>query len=223
MLFYLLSADELRALLRRLGYRLTRDTIRKTIEYYLARTSHGSTLSALVHAWVLGRANRGNALEHLTRLLRSDIAVIQGGTTAEGVHLAAMAGSVDVLQRCFTGLETTGDTLRFTPPGPSSSARWRLPCATASTPSRCGSTAQVCASAPSPGKRRRSASNAGDRRECSARRLGRVRRATQGRGALKSAQRVNESGLSDEAPCAANLSAGMSRMNVCPAYLLECS
>jgi trehalose/maltose hydrolase-like predicted phosphorylase len=118
MLFYLLSADELRELLRRLGYRLTRDTIRKTIEYYLARTSHGSTLSALVHAWVLGRANRDNALEHYTRLLRSDTVDIQGGTTAEGVHLAAMAGSVDVLQRCFTGLETTGDTLRFNPAWP---------------------------------------------------------------------------------------------------------
>jgi trehalose/maltose hydrolase-like predicted phosphorylase len=118
MLFYLLSADELRALFHRLGYRLTRETIRKTIEYYLARTSHGSTLSALVHAWVLGRANRDNALEHFTRLLRSDTADIQGGTTAEGVHLAAMAGSVDVLQRCFTGLETTGDTLRFNPAWP---------------------------------------------------------------------------------------------------------
>jgi len=118
MLFYLLSADELRALLRRLGYRLTRETIRKTIEYYLARTSHGSTLSALVHAWVLSRANRDQALEHFTRLLRSDTADIQGGTTAEGVHLAAMAGSVDVLQRCFTGLETTGDTLRFNPAWP---------------------------------------------------------------------------------------------------------
>jgi trehalose/maltose hydrolase-like predicted phosphorylase len=118
MLFYLLSADELRALLHRLGYRLTRETIRKTIEYYLARTSHGSTLSALVHAWVLGRANRDNALEHFTRLLRSDTADIQGGTTAEGVHLAAMAGSVDLLQRCFTGLETAGDTLHFNPAWP---------------------------------------------------------------------------------------------------------
>jgi alpha,alpha-trehalase len=30
---------------------------------------------------------------------------IQRGTTAEGIHLAAMAGSIDLLQRCFTGLE----------------------------------------------------------------------------------------------------------------------
>jgi trehalose/maltose hydrolase-like predicted phosphorylase len=55
----------------------------------------------------LGRANRDQAFDHLTRLLRSDTADIQGGTTAEGVHLAAMAGSVDLLQRCFTGLEAT--------------------------------------------------------------------------------------------------------------------
>jgi trehalose/maltose hydrolase-like predicted phosphorylase len=29
-----------------------------------------------------------------------------------------MAGSVDGLGRCFTGLETTGDTLRFNPTWP---------------------------------------------------------------------------------------------------------
>ncbi|GDY33909.1 glycoside hydrolase family 65 protein [Gandjariella thermophila] len=118
MLFYLLSADELGALLARLGYRMPRDTIPKTIEYYLARTSHGSTLSAVVHAWVLARAHRPRALEFLVDALESDVADIQGGTTAEGVHLAAMAGTVDLLQRCFTGLETTGDTLRLNPHWP---------------------------------------------------------------------------------------------------------
>jgi hypothetical protein len=58
MLFYLLSADELRAVFARLGYRLDRETIPKTVKYYLARTSHGSTLSAVVHAWVLARSDR---------------------------------------------------------------------------------------------------------------------------------------------------------------------
>ena len=43
--------------------------------------------------------------------LRSDVADVQGGTTAEGIHLAAMAGTVDVLQRCFAGVETRGDVL----------------------------------------------------------------------------------------------------------------
>jgi trehalose/maltose hydrolase-like predicted phosphorylase len=118
MLFYLLSADELRDLLGDLGYRLEPEVIPATIEYYLSRTSHGSTLSALVHAWVLARAHRDQSLEYFKLLLESDVADVQGGTTAEGIHLAAMAGSVDLLQRCFTGLETRGGVLRFNPQWP---------------------------------------------------------------------------------------------------------
>jgi trehalose 6-phosphate phosphatase len=119
MLFYLLSADELRELLGRNGYTLAPEAIPRTIEYYLARTSGGSTLSALVHAWVLARANREQALAYFELALRSDIVDIQGGTTAEGVHLGAMAGSVDLLQRCFAGLETRRDALWFNPHWPS--------------------------------------------------------------------------------------------------------
>jgi trehalose/maltose hydrolase-like predicted phosphorylase len=118
MLFYLLSADELRDLLGDLGYPLEPELIPRTIQYYLRRTSHGSTLSALVHAWVLARAHRDQSVEYFRLLLESDVADVQGGTTAEGIHLAAMAGSVDVLQRCFTGLETRGGVLRFNPQWP---------------------------------------------------------------------------------------------------------
>ncbi|WP_339122179.1 glycoside hydrolase family 65 protein [Pseudonocardia sp. D17] len=118
MLFYLMSADELRELLGGLGYPLPPAVIPLTIDHYLARTVHGSTLSALVHAWVLARANREAALDHFERALRSDVADVQGGTTAEGVHLAAMAGSVDLLQRCFAGLETRHDALWFNPHWP---------------------------------------------------------------------------------------------------------
>jgi trehalose/maltose hydrolase-like predicted phosphorylase len=38
--------------------------------------------------------------------LDSDLADIQRGTTREGIHLGAMAGTVDLLLRCYTGLET---------------------------------------------------------------------------------------------------------------------
>ncbi len=118
MLFYLLSADELRDLLGDLGYKLEPETIPRTIEYYISRTSHGSTLSALVHSWVLARAHRDQSVEYFKLLLESDVADVQGGTTEEGIHLAAMAGSVDLLQRCFTGLETRGGVLRFNPQWP---------------------------------------------------------------------------------------------------------
>lgn len=115
MLFFLLSADELTALLAHLGYRWDPAAIPRTVDYYLARTSHGSTLSAVVHAWVLARGHRQRALQYLVQALRSDVADVQGGTTSEGVHLAAMAGSVDLLQRCFAGVEIREDTLWLNP------------------------------------------------------------------------------------------------------------
>ncbi len=118
MLFYLLSADELRELLSRLGYRFAPEQIPRTVDYYLERTSHGSTLSALVDAWVLTRRDREQAMAYFDQVLQSDVADVQGGTTEEGIHLAAMAGSVDLLQRCFSGLETRGDRLVLGPMWP---------------------------------------------------------------------------------------------------------
>ncbi|MFP1154709.1 trehalose-phosphatase [Mycobacterium sherrisii] len=118
MLFYLMSSDELLLLFGRLGYGFAPDQIPKTIDYYLSRTSHGSTLSAVVHCWVLARANRRMAMQYFEQVLKSDVADIQGGTTAEGIHLAAMAGSIDLLQRCYTGLETRNDRLLLGPHWP---------------------------------------------------------------------------------------------------------
>jgi alpha,alpha-trehalase len=115
MLFYLLSADELRELLERLGYELSREAIPRIVDYYLMRTSHGSTLSRVVHSWVAARSNRKLSWELFSETLESDVADVQGGTTAEGVHLGAMAGSIDLLQRGYTGLEARGDVLWFNP------------------------------------------------------------------------------------------------------------
>jgi trehalose/maltose hydrolase-like predicted phosphorylase len=120
MLLYLLSSDELREILMRLGYQFAPEQIPKMVDYYLARTSHGSTLSGVVHAWVLARANRDRAMEFFEQVLKSDVADIQGGTTSEGIHLAAMAGSVDLMQRCFTGLEMRRDRLVLSPQWPDS-------------------------------------------------------------------------------------------------------
>ncbi|MEZ4599530.1 MAG: glycosyl hydrolase family 65 protein [Syntrophotaleaceae bacterium] len=120
MLFYLFSASELQQLFEQLGYRFKRETIPKNIDYYLQRTSHGSTLSWVVHSWVLARANRRGSWKLFQGAIDSDIADIQGGTTAEGIHLGAMAGTVDLIQRCYTGIETKGGTLHFNPRLPKS-------------------------------------------------------------------------------------------------------
>ena len=115
MLFYLLSAEELRGLLDRLGYRLEPDAIPRNVNYYLERTSHGSTLSGVVNAWVLARSDRTRSWRFFTEALASDLHDLQGGTTAEGIHLGAMAGTVDLAQRCYTGLEAREDVLWLNP------------------------------------------------------------------------------------------------------------
>jgi beta-phosphoglucomutase family hydrolase len=115
MLFYVFSAEELGALFARLGYPFDADTIQRNVAYYAQRTTHGSTLSRVVHAWVLARSDRPRAMGLFAEALQSDVNDIQHGTTAEGVHLGAMAGTVDLVGRATIGLEVTGDVLRLNP------------------------------------------------------------------------------------------------------------
>ena len=74
------------------------------------------------------RADRAASWRNLTEALAADMADTQGGTTAEGIHLGAMAGTVDLLQRCYTGLHTRGQALVFDPalPGEITSLRLAL-------------------------------------------------------------------------------------------------
>ncbi|MFD8154906.1 MULTISPECIES: glycoside hydrolase family 65 protein [unclassified Streptomyces] len=115
MLGYLFSPGELQGLFQRLGIRLDGETWSRTVDYYLARTSHGSTLSGLVHGWILARARRSEAWSFCQEALRGDVADLQGGTTGEGIHLGAMAGTLDLVQRGLTGLETRQGALWLDP------------------------------------------------------------------------------------------------------------
>jgi len=126
MLFYLLSAEELSTIFKKLGYTFEYETIPNNIDYYLSRTSHGSTLSRVVHSWVLTRKQRGKSWELFNEALCSDVADIQGGTTPEGIHLGAMAGTVDQLQRGYTGVEVREDVLWFNPCLPEELSELRL-------------------------------------------------------------------------------------------------
>ncbi|WP_334141633.1 beta-phosphoglucomutase family hydrolase [Rhabdothermincola sp.] len=114
MLFYLFSAEQLDDLFRHLGYPFDPQAIPRTIDYYLERTSNGSTLSRVAHAWVLSRSDRERSWEVFLEALASDLDM-QDGTTREGIHLGAMAGTIDLVQRCYTGLEIRDGVLRFNP------------------------------------------------------------------------------------------------------------
>jgi alpha,alpha-trehalase len=128
MLFYLLPAEEIEDVFLRLGYPFDPDTdIQRNIEYYLARTSHGSTLSRIVHAWVLSRFDRRRSWEQFSLGLESDIADVQGGTTSEGIHLGAMVGTLDLVQRCYGGVEIRDGEVRIRPWLPQGLGGIRLP------------------------------------------------------------------------------------------------
>ena len=115
MLVYLLGPDELLVQLDRLGYVVTHETLQQTADYYLARTAHGSTLSRVAHASVLSRLDATRAWDLFCDALVADLDDTQGGTTAEGVHLGAMAGTVDIVTRAFAGMYFHPDRIAFTP------------------------------------------------------------------------------------------------------------
>ncbi|MEU8518998.1 glycoside hydrolase family 65 protein [Streptomyces sp. NBC_01216] len=115
MLGYLFRPARLRELFARLGHHLDDDVWRATVDYYLDRTSHGSTLSSLVHGWVLTRQQGPAAWRYCEEALRADVNDIQGGTTGEGIHLGAMAGTLDLVERGLTGLDPDGEGLRVDP------------------------------------------------------------------------------------------------------------
>ncbi|HPD55978.1 MAG TPA: glycosyl hydrolase family 65 protein [Smithellaceae bacterium] len=115
MLFYLFSAEELVELFREMGYQFDPSCIPANIDYYLNRTSNGSTLSNIVHSWVLARSDRARSWCLFKEALESDVSDIQGGTTGEGIHLGAMAGTVDIIQRCYMGIEFRNNVIYFNP------------------------------------------------------------------------------------------------------------
>jgi trehalose/maltose hydrolase-like predicted phosphorylase len=115
MLFYLFSSEELKGLLGQLGYDFSPEMIPANIEYYRKRTAHGSTLSQVIHSWVYARSRRDESWKRFRTALMSDFRDVQGGTTHEGIHLGAMTGTIDLVQRCYSGLEIRDDVLWFNP------------------------------------------------------------------------------------------------------------
>ena len=115
MLLYLFSAEELRELLAEMGYPLPVEAVISTVNHYTERSTYGSTLSNVVHSWIEARQDRKRSWDFLTRALESDLSDIQGGSTRDGIHIGAMAGSIDMVRRCYTGLEVRSGMLWLHP------------------------------------------------------------------------------------------------------------
>jgi trehalose/maltose hydrolase-like predicted phosphorylase len=119
MLFFLFRPEELGEIFERLGYDYRADTAMRNVAYYDRRTSHGSTLSFVTHAGVLAALDPESSWDRFLVALQSDVDDIQGGTTKEGIHVGVMAGTLDLVQRCYAGTYVREGVLRFDPRLPS--------------------------------------------------------------------------------------------------------
>ena len=116
MTFYNLEKSEVDSLIDRLGYTLPADYLQRNLEYYFGRTSHGSTLSRIVHARLASIAgDREMSWKLYSEALASDFVDIQGGTTAEGIHAGVMAGTVLIALSTFAGISFGQDVLALSP------------------------------------------------------------------------------------------------------------
>ncbi|MDY0104182.1 MAG: HAD-IA family hydrolase [Lentimicrobium sp.] len=123
MTFYNLDDEEVRSILQNMGYQVNSAYLKENMSYYLGRTSHGSTLSRVVHALLANMiGDRELSWELYQDALGSDYVDIQGGTTAEGIHLGVMAGTVLIAMHAYAGLNLRGEFIRIEPNMPKA---WR--------------------------------------------------------------------------------------------------
>jgi beta-phosphoglucomutase family hydrolase len=126
MTYYLLSPLEVKTVLEGLGYDVGNelDLVEKNYEYYIKRTSNGSTLSNVVHSAILKYIpmHKKDMWDWFLQCLESDIYDSQGGTTAEAVHCGVMGGTLDILFKSFAGINFYEDRLHIDPTLP---GHWR--------------------------------------------------------------------------------------------------
>jgi len=98
--------------------------VKKNYDYYIERTSHGSTLSLVVHSAILKyiTSHKKDMWNRFLLALESDIYDTQGGTTAEAIHCGVMGGTLDILFKGFAGINIFKDYIQINPDLPS---HWR--------------------------------------------------------------------------------------------------
>jgi len=122
MTYYNLDDSVIREILGKMSYVLGDNALKNNFDYYINRTSHGSTLSRVVHAYLANQLDdKDLGWELYSEALASDYTDIQGGTTAEGIHAGVMGGTVLMAITSFTGLNLKHNNLKIDPHLP---AQW---------------------------------------------------------------------------------------------------
>lgn len=116
MIFFILGRRQVSGMLSSLGFETGKNFFEKNLDYYMQRTSHGSTLSRVVHAALARmKGDWQTSWQLYQEALASDYVDIQGGTTGEGIHTGVMAGTVVMAMTIYGGLSLEGDILQIAP------------------------------------------------------------------------------------------------------------
>lgn len=115
MLLHLLQVEELQALLLRLGYDSAASALEQTVQYHLAHITHESSLSRAICAGALASFDAGASWHYFRETLHVDLEAGGDRGTREGVHLGAMSGSLDTLQRHYLGIRPVAEGLGVFP------------------------------------------------------------------------------------------------------------
>ncbi|MBL6455276.1 glycoside hydrolase family 65 protein [Belnapia sp. T6] len=126
MLLHLLPGRELEEVLGRMGYHLGADQLRHTAAWYLARTTHDSSLSRIIWAGALARLDPDASWCLFQEAMHPERDPSNASAAADGVHLGAMGGIYDVLQRHYLGFRVREDAIMLDPAPPAALGHVRL-------------------------------------------------------------------------------------------------
>lgn len=122
LIFYLLNLDETVHLLRKLGVKIndSKNFLKKNYNYYLSRTSHGSSLSKFVHNSIYMKFNKGgsDSWDLFVDSLESEIKHGLTKDSHEGIHCGLMAGTINLARKYFAGIKTHSRGISIKPSFP---------------------------------------------------------------------------------------------------------
>ncbi|WMY97074.1 MAG: glycoside hydrolase family 65 protein [Arsenophonus sp.] len=116
MIFNNFDQDIVKRILKNMNYSMPDNYIEKNFNYYFPRTSHGSTLSRIVHASLAEHIKLHALSWKLYKdSLFSDYQDIQGGTTSEGIHTGVMAATLNMTIMTYGGVDIRQSLLKINP------------------------------------------------------------------------------------------------------------
>lgn len=118
MLLHVLSVDGLIGIAGHMGYTLTAAQLGRTAAFYIAKMAHDSSLSEAICAGALARLDPAASWRMYRQALAYDADPAHAESVAQGLHLGAMAGTFDVLQRHYLGLDLRAEAIVVDPAPP---------------------------------------------------------------------------------------------------------